>query len=154
VGDAVGGHDGAGAIRAAAAVYEDDAGVLVVEDGQRFLDGSRIGRLHAVHRNADKPHTGGFDHGLFTCRLVSLTEIDYGFNSHFCKGMEAFIGGLSTAIDVLVDDMEVADAGRRLNLLGVTGCCEKDCRHEHETATAEKLRETLGDLHDFILLLT
>src|SRR5215469_4225029 len=120
MGDAVARHNRSRPVRPPPAVNEYRAEGLVVEQHQQMrnlvIRRSRI----AAQGNIDVAHAGGLDDLLLGLGPASaLAQVDDGFDAKMRQILETLAGRLRTAVNGLVELMEIPDAGA---ILGLSGC--------------------------------
>ena len=78
-----------------------------------MLSSSFLRRDDSLHRDVDILHAGrGHGLGFLRCRVLILpAQIDNGFNSQLGEIGPSFRGGLATAEDMVIDLVEIRDAG-------------------------------------------
>ena len=109
---AVAGDHSPGSVFSFLAVHEH--WLVRIQDGQNFRDILLLGRHNAVHWHAEVTHTGRLDSLLFCIgRMLALAaQVDNSLYTEAGQTGPAFVRGLPTAVDVLIDLVEVGDASR------------------------------------------
>ena len=114
--DPVAGYHRSGAILPQLAVHEHR--LRAIEELHRLGDVGVSRRHNAVHRDVDILHSGGL-HGLgfrghrMVAVLVFTPQVDHYLHAQFGQVLPPLIVGLCPAVNMVVDLMEVRDAGSR-----------------------------------------